>query len=161
MSTPSEDETFSLADYFPEADKYILRTLEEEIREIISSQFLLLVMVWNTLEGITFVYPEDAAAIIVGIRKALRRPYDSRSAIILTPLSVKLLHLRDDISAKGYGAFAEREVIKEEATITSNFMLTILAARSIFGGQNGRRIFCARAVGDGQAAAGWLTPYDG
>jgi hypothetical protein len=161
MSTLGEDETFSLAGYFLHVDKYILRTLEEEIHEIISSQFLLLVMVWNTLESHHVVLPEDAAAIIVGTRKALQRPYDSRSTIILAPLSLKILHLRDMISAQGFGTFTEREVVKEEATITIHLMLTSLATRLIFSGQNGRRIFCARAVGDVPAAVGWLAPYDG
>jgi hypothetical protein len=161
MSTLDEDETFSLAGYLPDADGYILRTLEEEIHEIISSQFLILAMLWNTLGNVYVAFPGRLAAIIVGIRKALQLPYDSRSTIILAPLSLKMLRLRDELLAVGHGAFAEREVIKEEATVTINLMLTSLATRSIFGGQNGRRIFCARATGGGPAAVGWLAPCDG
>jgi hypothetical protein len=161
MSTLDEDETFSLAGYFPNVEEYILRILEEDIKEVVCSQFPLLVMAWNNLTELLWMSPEEFAAIIVCIRKALQRPYDSRSTIILPALSPKLLHLRDDLLAKGYGAFAEREIIKKEATVTINLMFTNLATRSIFGGQNGRRIFCARAVGDGPAASGWLAPYDG
>jgi hypothetical protein len=159
MTTLDEDETFSLARYFPQVDGYILRILEEEIHEITSYQFLLLVMIWNTLGSAILL--GEMAAIIVGIRKALQRPYDSRSTVILAPLSSKMLHLTEASCARGYGTFAEREVIKEEAIVTRNIMLTHLAVRSIFGQHNSKHIACARAAGDGQAAVGWLAPYDG
>jgi hypothetical protein len=161
LSTLDEDETFSLSHYFPKLDEYILRTLEENIHEITRSQFLLLVAIWNIFKGPMRKEPAYAAAIIVGIRKALQRPHDPRSTVILAPLSVNILNFTGIVCASGVGTFAEREVIKKEATVTSNLMLSSLAARSIFGRQNGQRIFCARAVGDSQAAVGWLTPYTG
>jgi hypothetical protein len=154
-------EALSLAKYFPETEERILWILEEGIREILDSQFHLLVMLWNTLEQLTLSYPEDTGSILVGIRKALQLPYDPRCTAILAPLSLKIARLRDVSSAMGDGAFAEREVIKEEANATRRLVLSTLAARSIFGRYNSHRIACARAVWDGQPAVGWLKPYEG
>jgi hypothetical protein len=159
MSTLPEDETFSLAHYFLNADEYILRTLEEEIRKIIGCQFPLLLMVWNTLKQAEWS-PVLLGAIVVGISKALRLPYDPRATHILGPLSLMLLRVRNNVAARGYGSFAERELVEGEAIITSQFLLTNLAARSIFGQLNSRRIFCAQAVGNVQPALGWLPPHD-
>jgi hypothetical protein len=161
IGTLSDGETLSLANYFSAAEDHILRTLEEDIRQVLSSQFHVLVMLWNALEQWEPSYPEDTGAILIGIRRALQLPYDSRSTVILAPLSLKIAHLRTISSARGRGAFAEREVIKQQANATIRLVLTTLAVRSIFGRYNSQRIACARAVGDGQPAAGWLKPYDG
>jgi hypothetical protein len=161
IGTLSDDEAISLANYLPEAEEWILRTLEVDIREILSSQFYLLIMLWNTLEQLTLSYPEDTGAILVGIRMALQLPFDCRSTTILAPLSLKIARLSDVSSATGDGTFAEREVIKDEANATRWLVLTTLAVRSIFGRYNWHRIACARAVGDGQPAVGWLQPYEG
>jgi hypothetical protein len=161
IGTRSDGEALSLANYFSGAEERILRTLEGDIRQVINSQFHLLVMLWNTLEQLTLSYPENIGAILIGIRKALQLPYDSISTAILAPLSLKIAGLRDIISASGNGTFAEREVIKEEANATIRLVLTTLAIRSIFGRCNGQRIACARAVGDSQPALGWLKPYEG
>lgn len=161
MTTLFEDETLSLAGYFAEVDQGILRTLEEKIHEIASSQFLLLVMIWNTLEPFGLQWPENVGAIVVGIGKALRLPYDPRATPILRPLSLKLRHIRNNLSARGYGSFAERELVAGETIITDQLLLTSLAVRSIFGRINSRFISCAQAVEDVQPALGWLPPYDG
>jgi hypothetical protein len=161
IGTLSDAETLSLANYFPHARERILRTLEEDIREVLGSQFHLLVLLWNTLEQQRPDYPEDIRAILTGIRKALRLPYESRSTSILAPLSLKIARLIDASSARGRGTFAERDVVKEEANTTRRLMLTTLAVRSIFGRYNGCLIACARAVGDDQPAVGWLKPYEG
>jgi hypothetical protein len=145
--------------YLPGVEESIRWTLEEDIREIVASQFHLLVMIWNTLGVESFRWPKDVAAIVTGIHKALRLSYDSRSTLILAPLSLLILRLRDYFSAHGQGAFAERELVIEEATKVGDLLLTNLAVRSIFGRHNGRRIACARAVGDIQPALDWLAPY--
>jgi hypothetical protein len=152
MSTLSENRAFSLAHYFPEANEYIIRTLEEEIHEITSSQFLLLVMIWNTLEQFRYHLPREVGAIVVGICKALRLPYDPKATLILGPLSLKLQRIGNGLSAAGYGL--------AEVTITSHLLLTNLAIRSIFGRLNSHRISCAQAVGEVQPALGWLPLYD-
>ena len=74
MGALSGDESFSLAVYFPKVDEYILEKLEEEIHKITGSQFLLLIMTWNTLESVPVVYPVHVASIILGIRNALLCP---------------------------------------------------------------------------------------
>jgi len=111
MSALSGDETLSVASYFPKADAYILRTLEENIQEIIRSQFLLLVMIWNSLEG-AWWSPEDVGGVVVGVRKAFRLPYDPKATLILGPLSLKLLRIGNDLPVGLYGTFAERELVK-------------------------------------------------
>jgi hypothetical protein len=162
MSTLSEDETFSLASYFPGVDRYILRTLEEDIHETISSQLLLLVMIWNGLEGgFEWGLLEDLAAIVGGIRRALRLTHDPKATFILAPLSLELLRLESNLSRQASWLFAERELVRGEARITSQLLLTNLAARLIFGRLNSHRISCAQATGDVQPALGWLPPYDG
>jgi hypothetical protein len=162
MSTLSEDETFSLASYFPGVNKYIIRTLNEDIYETISSQFLLLVMIWNSLEGVfKLILLNNLAAITVGIRQALRLPHDSKATFILGPLSLELLRLENDLSRRQYWSFTERELVRREARITSQLLLTNLAARLIFGRLNSHRISCAQATGEVQPALGWLPPYDG
>ena len=158
MSTPDADET--LAGYFPEVDEYILRALEVEIHEIISSQFLLFVLIWNTLEQARSMAPLNLGAIVVGIRKALQLPDDPKATLILGPLSVRLLRIRNYLSTGGYRTFAERELVKREATMTSQLLLSNLAIRSIFGRLNSHRISCAQAVGDVPPALGWLPPHD-
>jgi hypothetical protein len=160
MSTLDEDETFSLAGFSPEVDEYIVRTLEEEIHEVMSSQFLLLVMIWNTLADGKWWSLGDLGGIVVGLRKALRLPYDPKATLVLGPLSLNLLHRGNDFLVKEYGTFAERELIKREITITSHLLLTNLAVRSIFGRLNSQQISCAQAVGDVPPALGWLPPYD-
>jgi hypothetical protein len=157
----SDGEALSLANYLPHAEERILRTLEGDIRETLSSQFHLLVMLWNTLEQLGPLYSQNIGAILIGIRKALQLPYDSRSTAILAPLSFKIARLRDISSPMVHTTIAEREVIKEEANATIRLVLTALAARSIFGRYNGHRIACTRAVGDDQPAVGWLKPYEG
>jgi hypothetical protein len=159
MSTLCEDKAFSLARYFPEANEYIIRTLEEEIHEIISSQFLLLVMIWNTLEQFRYSFPREIGAMVVGIRKALRLPYDPKATLILGPLSLKLQRIGNDLRVEGY-RFAERGLVEGEVTITSQLLRTNLAIRSIFGRLNSHRISCAQAVGEVQPALGWLPPYN-
>jgi hypothetical protein len=161
ISTLFDDEALSLANYLPGAEEYILRTLEGDIRKILSSQFHLLVMLWNTLEQLALTFPENIGAILVGIRRALQLPYDSRSTAILSPLSLKIARLRDISSATVRTTIAERDVIKDEANATRWLVLTTLAVRSIFGRYNWHRIACARAVGDDQPALGWLKPYEG
>jgi hypothetical protein len=161
LGTLSEDEMCSLAGYFPEVDEYILRTLEEEIHNIINSQFLLLVMIWNTLEEARPSLPVNIGAIVGGIRKALRLPHDPKATFILGPLSLKLLRLESDLYTQGYRPFAGRELVRGEARITSQLLLANLAVRSIFGRLNSHRISCAQAVGGVQPALGWLPPYDG
>jgi hypothetical protein len=161
IGTLSDGEALALASYFPEAEEHILRILEGDIGRILSSQFDLLVMLWNTLEQQTLEFPEDIGAILIGIQTALQLPYDSRSTAILAPLSLKTAHLRDVSSAGVRRTIAERDVIKDEANATARLVLTTLAVRSIFGRCNRRRIACARAVGDDQPAVGWLKPYEG
>jgi hypothetical protein len=158
---PSDHETVSLANYFPEAEERVLRTLERDTREILSSQFHLMVLIWNTSEQLTLEDPVDIGAILIGVQKALQLPYDSRSTAILVPLSLKIARLIDVSSAGGRGTFAERDVVKEEANTTRRLVLTTLAVRLIFGQYNGRLIACARTVGDDQPAVSWLKPYEG
>jgi hypothetical protein len=161
IATLSDDEALFLANYFPEAEEHVLQILGGDIRGILSSQFDLLVMLWNTLEQLTLEWPEHIGGIIISMRKALELPYDSRSTAILAPLSLKIAHLIDVSSAGGLGTFAEREAINDEANATVRLVLTTLAVRSVFGQCNMRRIACARAVVDSQPAAGWLKPYEG
>jgi hypothetical protein len=162
MSALSEDGTFSLASYFPGVDRYILRTLEEDIRETISSQFLLLIMIWNNLErGFRWRLLNNLAAIVVGIHRALRLSHDPKATFILGPLSLELLRLESDLSTQGFWPFSERELVRGEARIASQLLLTNLAVRSIFGRLNSHRISCAQATGDVPPALGWLPPYDG
>jgi hypothetical protein len=161
LSSLSEDEMFSLAGYFPGVDRYILQTLEEDIHEIIRSQLLLLIMIRNTLEEIETSPLEGLAAIVVGIRHALRLPHDSKATFIFRPLSLGLLRFESDLSRQRGWSFAQRELVRGEARISSQLLLTNLAARSIFGRLNSRRISCAQATGDIPPALGWLPPYDG
>jgi hypothetical protein len=157
MSTLSENMAFSLAHYFPDANEYIIRTLEEEIHEITSSQFLLLVMIWNT--SLDFGHRIwEVGAMVVGIRKALRLPYDPKATLILGPLSLKLQRVRD-LVAKEFPSI-ERDIVRREVTITTQLLLTNLALRLIFGRLNSHQISCAQAVGEVQPALGWLPPYD-
>lgn len=158
MSTPDADET--LAGYFPKVDEYILRELKVEIHEIISSQFLLFVMIWNTLEQAESTVALNLGAIVVGIRKALQLPDDPKVTPVLRPLSLELLRIGNGLSTRRYQRFTERELVKREVTMTSQLLLTNLAVRSIFGRFNSHRISCAQAVGDIPPALGWLPPYD-
>jgi hypothetical protein len=160
LSTLSGDETFTLAGYFPKVDEYILQTLEEDIHEIARSQYLLFVMIWNTLANTAWWSPKEIGGIVVGVRKALRLPYDSKATFILGPLSMKLLRIGKDLARGAYGGLAERELVKREITITSQLLLANLASRSIFGRLNSHQISCAQAVGDAPPALGWLPPYD-
>jgi hypothetical protein len=161
IGTLPDGEALSLASYFPEAEEHILRILEGDIGKILSSQFDLLVMLWNTVEQKMLEFPEVIGAILVGIRKALQLPYNSRSTSILAPLSLKIARLREVSSAEVRRTIAEREAINDEANATIQLLLTALAVRSIFGQCNRRRIACARAVWDSQPAVDWLKPYEG
>jgi hypothetical protein len=158
IATLSDNEAL-LANSFPEAEEHILQILGGDIGKILSSQFDLLVMLWNTLEQLMLVYPEDIGAILIGIQKALQLPYDSRSTAILAPLSRKIVRLVS--FAVVHRTIAERDVIKDEANATVQLVLNTLVVRLIFGRCNRRRIACARAVRDGQSAVGWLEPYEG
>jgi hypothetical protein len=160
LSSLDEDETFSLASYTPTIDEYFLRTLEEDIHEVTSSQFLLVVMIWNTLADNGWWSVRDLGGIVLGVRKALRLPYDPKATLVLGPLSLILLRRTNELLVKEYGTLAERELFKRETTITSHLLLTNLAVRSIFGRLNSHQISCAQAVGDVPPALGWLPPYE-
>jgi hypothetical protein len=161
LSNLSGDEPFSLTGYYPGVDEHILRTLEEKINEVIRSQFLLLVMIWNTLAETGRWSPEDLGGIVVGVRTALRLPCDPKATLILAPLSLKLVRIGNDLPVGVFGTFAERELVKRETGIACQLLLTNLAVRSIFGRLNSYRISCAQAIGDVPPALGWLPPYDG
>jgi hypothetical protein len=157
--TLSGGETPLLAGYFPQVEEHILQTLEEELEVAVNSQFYLLIMVWNSME-----MPEGTGgfgAILVGIQMALKLPCDHRSTTILAPLSREIHRRSDNMLAPGFGSFTDRQLINEQATITSQLLLTTLAARLIFGRHNSHRIACARAMGDVQPAVGWLPTHEG
>ena len=80
--------------------------------------------VWNAMEMLEPDWcPEDIAAIVVGLLKALELPSDWRSTIILAPLSLKIRQVSDAMLAVGYRSLAEREFVAEQASITSQLLL--------------------------------------
>jgi hypothetical protein len=154
------DEALPLAEYFDRPDQQCVVLLNEMIDNIRSSRLHLLTWTLNVSRSFPGnVFSEDLAALLVGAQMAMEQPPEPASAFILVPLSQHLLQLRDRMLSYWRRTLVEREAVAEQATRTSQLLLSSLATQLIFGRSNGQSISCARAVVDICPAFGWLPPY--
>ena len=155
------DEPLPLAEYFYQPDQQCMALLKEMIDYIKSSRVHLLAWTLNVSRAFEdrSVYSEDLAALLIGAQMAMQRPLELASTPILAPLSQTILRLRDKMLSHWGRTLVEREAVSDQATQTSQLLLSTLATELIFGPCNGQLISCARAMVDICPALGWLPPY--
>jgi Family of unknown function (DUF6535) len=140
-----------------------LGELEKMFNSIKSSEHQLLTFIWNVSTSFEdedkYVFTEDLAAVLAGVRRALQLPPQPESINVLGALSLSISNLLERVQAEEYRASDERRMVSEAADITVNLLRSHVVHRAILGGRNNYILSCARATNSVQPAAGWLAPY--
>lgn len=142
---------------FDRANGNSLRLLNGSLDQIKTSQYHMLVLLWNTTYCLRTkgIRQADLTHVLLGIQKALRLENEPESIPILPLLASNILDLRDKV----VGRFAQREAISKKAVMTSQAILSNLTSRKVHGRCNGKNMSCARATRNVSPAIGWHPPY--
>jgi len=145
--------------HFPTTSR---RLLDDWFNVVRSSEYHRLAVIFNVSKAFEhrLVYPEDLAAILVGIQDAMQLPHMAESTLILGPLSASIRRLLNATLVLGARSI-KRDAISREATRTIQLVRSSLASRLISGRHNSRIVACARGRWSIDPADGRLEPYEG
>ena len=132
LYTGSAESSLRLDEFFERADKTSLQFLDEMLRSASHSQYQILAMAWNatsTLLQKATGHPAEVEVIIQAIRRALDLPYQPESTSIFSPLSSRMLEVRELCLNEGKGSYIQRDRVSREATEISRLLLNHLRSR--------------------------------
>jgi Family of unknown function (DUF6535) len=138
-----------------------LRQLERMVDAAKSSEYNLLMFIWNVLTSFEDkkVFTEDLAAILAGVHKMLQLPPQPESIRILGQLPLCISNLLGRVQGEEHRSLLERRRVSEVADITIKLLRNNMAIRPISGWRNNLMLSCARATNNVQPATRWLAPY--
>lgn len=139
--------------------------MNKVLREISSSQSLLLSFIWSITRGYEMEakkstrFAEELAVVLHSTNKALDWPYEEGSGWLLPLLSRRLRHLGGMLHVR-CGLIQEAEVASIEAEKTAQQLMALWATRSVFGRINSRLLVCTRSGRNARVTSNELLLYD-